>query len=346
MSKDISLEDLTHILQRLTNLQEELRGKRIFLSGGTGFFGKWLLESFVLINRQYGLGAKLAVLSRNPEKFLSEYPKIRAFQEISFIQGDIRNFTYPAGHFDYVIHAATTSSVPIPDEEMKSVILDGTRRILDFTAISGAKKMLFISSGAVYGTQPPELEHITEDFMNSPGFEEPESAYGRGKLHSERLCLEYAAMDRFGITIARCFAFVGPYLPLNAHFAVGNFILDCLEKRPIIIKGDGTPFRSYMYAADLAVWLWTILANGLSGRAYNVGSDKAVSIAELAAEINQRYGGGQNEVRILQSPPRNVLPPRYVPDISRAKRELRLTLDFDLRQSLEKTVQWHKSHRS
>ena len=147
MSRNISSEDFADILQRLTPLRDKLRGKRIFLSGGTGFFGKWLLESFVLINRQYALGAALTVLSRNPEKFLSEYPGFREFQEISFVQGDIRNFTFPAGHFDYVIHAATEVSLKMDQErpeEMYSVILEGTRRILDFTATSGAKKMLFI----------------------------------------------------------------------------------------------------------------------------------------------------------------------------------------------------------
>jgi len=343
MNKEIPREDLADILQRLTPLQDKLRGKRIFLSGGTGFFGKWLLESFVLINRQYALGATLTVLSRNPEKFLSEYPKFREFQEIYFVQGDIRNFTFPAGHFDYVIHAATEVNLKMDQErpeEMYSVILEGTRRILDFTATSDAGKMLFISSGAVYGAQPPELENISEDFMNSSDFEGPDSAYGRGKLHSERLCLEYAAMDRFYITIARCFAFAGPYQPLDTHLALSNFINDCLEKRPIIIKGDGTSLRSYMYAADLAVWLWTILVKGLNDRAYNVGSEQAISIAGLAEEINRCFGN-RSEIQILQPPLENVLPARYVPSTGRARKELNLTMNFPLSQTLEKTIRWH-----
>ena len=343
MNKDILREDLADILQRLAPLQNKLRGKHIFITGGTGFFGKWLLESFVLINRQYMLGATLTALSRNPEKFLSEYPKFRGFNEISFVQGDIRNFTFPPGRFDYVIHAATEASAKLDQEhpeEMYSVILEGTRRILDFTATSGAGKMLFISSGAVYGTQPPELANISEDFINTPGFEGPESAYGRGKLHAERLCLEYAAMDRFYITIARCFAFAGPYLPLDAHFAIGNFIGDCLEKRPIIIKGDGTTLRSYMYAADLAVWLWTILVNGLHDRAYNVGSEQEISIAGLAAEVNRCFGGG-GEIQILQRPLEDTLPSRYVPGTGRARKELGLTINYPLGQTLEKTVRWY-----
>jgi dTDP-glucose 4,6-dehydratase len=335
---------LDDALPRLEPLQEELRGKRIFIAGGTGFFGKWLLESFLLINRKFALDAKLTVLSRSPEQFLAAYPHCARSPEITYIRGDVRDFVFPPGHFDYIIHAATQSSAKLESEhpeDIYSVVLEGTRRILDLAAASGTGKVLFVSSGAVYGTQPPDLPNIPEDFVSGPDFVGPGSAYGRGKLNAERLCGEYASRHRFHVNMARCFAFVGPYLPLDAHFAIGNFIRDCLEKRPIIIKGDGTPLRSYMYAADLAVWLWTILVKGADGRAYNVGSDQAVSIAELAAEVNRCFGN-RNEICILGLPQPGALPPRYVPDVSRAKDELGLHLDFDLARALDATVRWHQ----
>lgn len=335
-------EDLDYILQRIAPLGGELRSRRLLITGGTGFFGKWLIEGVIHANREFEFGTTLAILSRSPEKFLAEHPYFSEYPELSFIRGDIRNFEYPQGKFDYVIHAATEASVKLErenPEEMYSVIMDGTRRMLDFAVASDVKKLLFISSGAVYGTQPPELENIPEDFTENRDIR-PNTAYGRGKLQAEQLCREYSATRGFEYVSARCFAFVGPYLPLDTHFAVGNFILDCLEKRPIVINGNGAPMRSYMYAADLAVWLWTILVNGQNGRPYNVGSDQAISIANLAKEVNLCFGN-RNEIRILNPEENTLLPPRYVPDVSRSINELNLEINFGLRQSLEKTVRWH-----
>ena len=338
MNKTPPKEDFAHILPRLAPLQGKLREKRFFITGGTGFFGKWLLESFILANRKYGLEASLTVLSRSPEKFLTEYPHFRDCETVSFVHGDIRSFKFPSGKYDYVIHAATEASAKLEHEnpeEMYSVVTDGTRHVLDFAIQCSAKRFFFISSGAVYGPQPATLSHIPETFDGTPS-----TSYGKGKKASEQLCLD-ASAGRFECVIARPFAFVGPYLPLDTHFAVGNFIRDALAGITITINGDGTPLRSYMYAAELAVWLWTILVNGRNGSAYNVGSAQAISIAELAKEINRCFQS-RNEIRILQPSDNTALPQRYVPDISRATGELNLKLNYDLRQALEKTIHWHQ----
>jgi dTDP-glucose 4,6-dehydratase len=340
-------EDLANVLKRLAPVMEKLRRRRIFITGGTGFFGKWLLDSFLDANAKLNLQADLIVLSRDPDKFLSNFPQYSKLPNLSFTKGDIRNFTFPPGQFDYVIHGATESSAKLAiehPEEMYSVILEGTRRVLDFSVASKVKRMLFISDGAVYGTQPPNLPNIPEEFINDPNFQ-PDSSYGRGKLHAERLCQEYAAMCGLGCTAARCFSFVGPYLPFDSHYAVGNFINDCLENREILITGDGRPFRSYMYAVDLTVWLWTILLTGKTGRAYNVGSSHPVSIASLAKAVNRGFGG-QHVIKTLKTPLTEVLPPRYVPDVKRAIAELGLTLEFGMETALRRTIQWALEQKS
>src|SRR4051812_5923578 len=105
MSKRISKEDLSHIAASLQDVLPHLTNARIFVTGGTGFFGKWLLETIVYLNEQYDTNCSAVVLSRNPQNFVARYPQ---FQQpyIEFATGDIKTFSFPEGDFKYCIHAA------------------------------------------------------------------------------------------------------------------------------------------------------------------------------------------------------------------------------------------------
>ena len=336
----LPLADLEHVLEHTRGLCEELRGQSLFITGGTGFFGHWLLESFTHANDVLGLRARATVLSRNPAVFARKSPHLAARPDLNWLTGDVRDFAFPPGEFAYVIHAGTTSGTPVEPLEMFDTIVHGTRRVLDFAATHGTRKFLFISSGAVYGKQPPELTHIPEDYAGAPDLLDTTSAYGEGKRAAELLCSLISRKNGFEVKIARCFAFVGPHLPLDAHFAVGNFIRDALAGGPIRVNGDGTPCRSYLYAADLTVWLWTILFAAPDGRLYNAGDDGAISISDLA-----------RAVAALHDPPLPVLvarasapgerPARYVPDTSRAMSELDLRAYIPLADALARTYHWH-----
>jgi len=155
-AKPISAQDLGEILAQTRPVWEEMRGKRLFLTGGTGFFGCWLVESFCHVNRTLGLGARAVVLTRDPDKFKAKAPHLAGDAAITLHAGDVRNFVFPSGEFEYVIHAATEASLKQSLEEpleMLTTILDGTERTLRFAGKCGARKFLLTSSGAVYGKQ-------------------------------------------------------------------------------------------------------------------------------------------------------------------------------------------------
>jgi dTDP-glucose 4,6-dehydratase len=301
----------------------------------------WLVESFLYINRVLSLDATINVLTRDPDAYCIKAPHLVADPSLRIHKGDVRNFGFPDDcRFDYMIHAGTTSSAPVEPMEMFTTIVDGTKRVLEFAKFAGTRKFLFVSSGAVYGKQPPELTHIPEEYCGAPDVTLETSAYGEGKRAGELLCT-IAGNDSMECKIARCFAFVGPHLPLDAHFAIGNFIRDAMAGSPIRIGGDGMPMRSYLYAADLAVWLWTILFRGARNRAYNVGSPEDLSIKEVA----ERVASALNldvEIQIAQPVKDSSRTSRYVPNTERVTKELGLIPHIELLNAIQRTVKSRK----
>ena len=342
--KPLPPEDLEHVLEHTRELWSEASGGSFFITGGTGFFGMWLLESFAHINDKLALGMRATVLTRDPAAFASKAPHLATRADLRFIQGDIRSFPFPEGHFDYIIHAATEASTKLNEEaphEMFDAIVAGTRRVLDFATHCGVKKLLLTSSGGVYGKQPSEITHISEDYLGAPDPLLSASAYGEGKRLAEHMCCVHARHHGYEAKIARGFAFVGPHLPLDAHFAIGNFIRDAKRGAPIQINGDGTPMRSYLYASDLAVWLWTILFKAPHARAYNVGSVEDISIKDLADVVAMAHGGGLPlKPAVSQQSGCSIL--RYVPAINRASEDLGLRVRINLVEGINKTFIWNE----
>lgn len=340
--------DLQTILNQTHRILKKnfVKESSIFITGATGFFGKWLLESLLYLNKELDLNANICALSRKPEIFLERFPFYKNEKCITWIKDDIRTFEFPSEQYNYFIHAATDADAKLNTENpllMLDTITEGTKRVLEFAKEqSELKAFLLTSSGAVYGEQPENVTHISETDSFHIDINKPGSAYAEGKRLSELYCSIYAKQYNMPIKIARCFAFVGPYLPLDKHFAVGNFIRNGLNGENIIIKGDGKPLRSYMYSADLVIWLLTILLKGNSGETYNVGSDVPISIKELALKVAGFFP--DISVKILNQ----VLPTdrnqNYVPNINKAKTQFHFKERISLTDSISKTIQYYKQH--
>lgn len=345
--KQLPAEDLELIEHRTRALWERARGKRFLLTGATGFFGAWLLESLAHCNRALDLNVTAFVISRSPDAVRARWPHLCREPSIQWLQGDIRDFPFPKGDFEFLVHAATptTAAVNLDPLDLLSTIIEGTQRTITFARERQVRSFLLTSSGAVYGPQPESVTHIPEGYTGGPDWTQPDAAYAEGKRVAELMCSVLARENPITVRIARCFAFVGPHFPLDKHFAIGNFIADALAGRNISIRGDGTPLRSYLYASDLAVWLWTLLLaeNNLreAPGIYNVGSAEALSIKDLAehvtAEINPTL-----KVEISQP----VVPGRpqlqYVPDVRKASEQLGLRQTVGIRQAVRRTADWYR----
>jgi dTDP-glucose 4,6-dehydratase len=332
-------DDLAHILRHSETLWQEVADARFFITGGTGFFGIWLLETLAFVRERLNLRFSVSLLSRDAAGFSRRFPHLAANPAFALVQGDVRDFHFPEGHFSHVIHAAAASAVPQPPAEVFSVLVDGTRHVLAFARAARASRFLFVSSGAVYGVQPPDVPRISETARCAPDPATPESVYSEGKRAAELTCaIATAASPEMACVIARCFAFIGPHLPLNAHFAAGNLLRDALAGRALRIRGDGRTVRSYLYMADLMIWLSTLLIRGKSLHPYNVGSAEAVDIAALAQRIRDVLAPASS-IEIAQ-PAGTTLPPRYVPDLERARAELGLEVHIGLDEAITRTARW------
>lgn len=342
-SPPLPREDLDQVLVHTRSLWGEARGQTFFITGGTGFFGLWLLESFADANDTLQLGMRAVVLTRDPVAFAQKAPHLMARDDLVFHTGDLHTFIFPAGRFDVLIHSAADTAVwtkgALLDGLMDSIVT-GTRHLLDFAASASVRNFLLVSSGAVYGSQPPELLRVPEAHDGGPDPLLTAAAWAEGKRVAEHMCAVHANRHGYALKIARCFAFVGPHLPLDVRYAIGNFIGDVISGRPIRVSGDGTAVRSYLYTSDLAVWLWTILFRGAPGRAYNVGSPTGVSIGELAREVGVVLGS-PHPVEIAMSPRPGRRVDRYLPDVSRATSELQLECRVPLGAAIRKTAEWY-----
>lgn len=334
-----------------SQIWSQLKNSNIFITGGTGFFGCWLIRFFQWANLEKNLGVKLHILTRNRIKFLERYPEFQGLDFVKYTQGDVRNYDFPKKPFTHLIHAATDASARLNQENpllMLDTITEGTRRTLEFAKYFGIKRILFTSSGAVYGKQPPELSHIPESYLGAPYVLNPSSAYGEGKRLAEHYCSIYSNKYHLEIVIARCFAFSGPYLPWNTHFALGNFLRDCTDSQVIKIQGDGTPYRSYLYGADLAFWLATLLAQGKTLDPYHIGSEKAFSIQEIAQAVAQeasQFGYGPIQIQIANQAIPERLAERYIPSTLHTRESLNLVENFTFPESIRQTLLWHQQRK-
>lgn len=333
------IKDLKEIEASLGSSIEKFQDKIIFISGATGFIGKNIVECLVWLNRARGLNLSIHSISRDPNSFFERNPHFRAYSEFHLLPGDIRSkeIPYTGGALDFAIHAATDVVGRSDPEDLFASCVYGTSNILHFAMKNHCKKFVLLSSGAVYGEQPSNLAKLPETYNGGIDLSLPSSAYALGKQASEWLVQQ--SSNRLDVRVARCFAFVGPYLPLDQHFAIGNFIRDALLEKSIEIQGDGMALRTYLYTSDLMIWLLKIMLNGWNGGVWNIGGNEIVSIMDLA-KLVVKLISPDLRINVSKEPSGNIH--RYVPDLQRAEIQMGLRQKIYLNDAIIKTANWNR----
>jgi nucleoside-diphosphate-sugar epimerase len=324
----------------------QLNDAHLFITGGTGFFGIWLLECLLWAKETRGLKLRMTVLSRSPEAFLEKRaPHLREREGLSFIAGSLTTFEPPADPVTHILHCASETNLEQSSDWAQrhlDAAIDGTRRLLDMAAQHRSEAVLITTSGAVYTPMDSVVDNLcVEGPAGVADYASERTVYGQAKRMMEVMTSVAAQSNGYRALIARCFAFVGPYLSLDANYAIGNFMRDALTGRTITVGGDGTPLRSYLYAADLVVWLMRILVRGRSGVPYNVGGDEIVSIGELA-RLTAQIGGAADNVVIKGTPVPGAKPSAYLPSLARTESELGLKVSVPLEEAIRRTMEWNR----
>lgn len=336
--------DARAVIQGRTDLLAPLRGKHLYISGGTGFLGAWLLELLSVLNEDFGFQTRVTLCSRNSQQFASRWPHLGNQSFLSFQDEDIRNLTELPKDVSFVIHAAALtdrrhfSSQPTAVAETN---IFGTARILKACLwLEKLEKFTLLSSGLIYGTQPWDLPQITEDYSGPLRCDETMAVYAQSKRAAETFAQAAISESKLPVVTLRPFAFVGPYQSLQLPWAVTDFIRDCLNGGPIRIMGDGLTVRSILYASDFAYSVLAATASGSPRSIYNLGSPEPVELIKLATMITQFFSPAPEiRTRVGQvGHDRN----RLVPDTSSMERDLDFRVTVPLSVAIQKAIDWHR----
>lgn len=312
----------------------------ILFIGGTGFFGKAFLN---YIKSNPSNINSITIVGRSAENFLENNKEFIELDNVRYVYGDILNDLSQLKDisFSHVIHAAadSTNVTNLSHLQRYKQIVEGTNNVLEFVRHHlPESKLLFISSGGVYGDMPSNKKSFIESDMWKSDILDSSNVYTVSKRTAEHLCSLYYDEYNLNISIARCFCFSGIHLPLDVHFAIGNFVKNALANDDIIIKGDGKSIRSYLDQDDLSEWILEILKkDSFKKTVYNIGSDESISISDLAYLVRD-ISKKPIEVKILNENDANLKRSIYVPECKKIKEKFNLTQRLSLSESILKMM--------
>jgi dTDP-glucose 4,6-dehydratase len=294
-----------------------MQSKSLLIIGGNGFFGKSITD--YICNYYFSKEInKIFLLSRSIKKIHTK-SKLNKHIKIKTIKADISKLK-KIRFADYVIYCAINHNYR-----------EDYRAVCNYYKLAQKyhlkSRILYTSSGAIYGQQPVTVKRIKENYLlrnkRADFYDHSKNIYSITKLKNEEI---FKKLGKFGskVSIARCFAFVGKHLPRENNFVVGNFIKNILNKERIEVKSAHNVIRSYMHEYDLVGWLLKILKSANKNcPVYNVGSDQEINVRKLGFYLSKKY-----KLPIKLKEIKSNFEDRYIPSILKAKKELNLKLEY------------------
>jgi nucleoside-diphosphate-sugar epimerase len=356
---DLLRGDLGSIAEGAGAELAQMAGGHLLITGGAGFLGYYLVQAVLHWNGAHGGSASIQVtVLDNYRRGVPDWlVALRADPHLRLLEHDVSE-PLPAGlpAVHYVIHAAGIASPIIyrklPIETMDTNVI-GLRRLLDYARERQAspepvRGFLFYSSSEIYGDPLPGHIPTPEDYRGNVSCTGPRACYDESKRYGETLCVNFARVHRLPITVARPFNNYGPGLKLTDGRVIPDYAGDILAGRDIRMHSDGSPRRTFCYAADAVTGYYKVLVRGRPGEAYNIGTERPeISMLELAERMveagRELFGYGGRVVRHTSADPEYLTdnPSRRCPDITKARTELGYEPRVALEDGLRRALTWY-----
>lgn len=355
--------DLDDICRRLESEFSSMQGKTLFISGGAGFLGHYLVQAVLHWNRKHGGDSPIKVIAS--DNYIRGVPEwltaLEGDPSLTLLRHDITDpLPDDLGSVDYIIHAASIAA-PIyyrlyPIETMDANV-NGLRLLLERCReqqaagqpISG---FLFFSTSEIYGDPTPDQIPTPETYRGNVSCTGPRACYDESKRFGETLCVNFARQYSMPITSARPFNNYGPGLKISDRRVIPDFARDLFAGKDLVLLSDGTPTRTFCYVADAIVGYYKILVRGRSGEAYNIGNEtpeiSMLTLAEKLAESARDLFGYTGKVVRNVSGNQDYLtdnPQRRCPIIAKAREELDFESEVPFEEGLRRTLVWYRDNQ-
>ena len=272
---------------------EELKNSSVMITGAAGLIGSYIADMLLTFNRESCGNAKIYALGRSLERLEKRFEKGND-GSLVYVRQDVNQPFLCDFPVDYIIHGAGNAYPAAFNNDPVGTVMSnvaGTKNILDYGRTHGAKRVLYVSSGEVYGQGDISLESFREDYGGYVDSTQPRSCYPNGKRTAETLCVSYTKQYGLDTVIARPCHTYGPNATSADNRANVQFVNNVLNGEDIVMKSPGSQMRSYCYIGDCGSAMLTVLLKGKSCEAYNIANPEArITIAGFAGEVAEASG--------------------------------------------------------
>ena len=345
-------EDMRGIVRSLASSADALRDARILVTGSNGYLARYLVTALLALkDAEIASGLSLVLLQRAAPPAADPYGRLLARDDVDLHLQDVCDPIAVDGAVDMVVHAASKASPrayladPLGTIDVNTV---ATRCLLDLALEKSARRVLYFSSGEIYGDAPPKAVPTPETFPGLVDCTGPRAVYTESKRMGETISLAFHRAHGLDVRIVRPFHVYGPGMRLDDGRVMADFLRCRLNGDPIEILSAGLDTRAFCYIADATLLTLQVLAAGSPGGVYNVGNDSEQTSIRDLAELIARLEQPETPVRIAADPDAAHLqgtPGRVCPDMSRSRLEFGYAPAVGLEAGLRRTLAWYRENR-